>query len=459
MLAVRRRRWPTLLLGFCAIAYLVVRLREGPQDGPAYSYEPGQHPLDDPYAVLAEIPEPPPAVVLSQQQQQPQQKHKEPAPPPVQAEEQAPLVPKPASRIDLAKLPSSLYPPEAIGWNEDHWKKPSEADYSRMYKCLQADDCVSAPNRRKVVLVASMYFRHGLGGEVGGEEIWAVSVAEAMEKSSYTVIHVETLAQLVEKYQLFPQLVKIAILGDGEVFDCWKDTKNCLQSDENPNGIPGYKLISFCFWTWPRHPLGPRWVISPEPYNEIKTPGEMRSDNRYIGYSIENTCNATKYIPANERPSDPSHAWLLAKLIAYFYPERDFVWSKKMLDEIAVEAGVVYTMASHHSPHPPTPEDVEKAALYLPDESHYINHYFLRQAEWLEQLAQARMVIGIGNPVNSPTPWNALCLGVPFINVILSWDHAHPNDRTWWRTQHPIAALLDAPLPSRIQSSVLCPRA
>ncbi|KAJ7792349.1 hypothetical protein B0H14DRAFT_2931514 [Mycena olivaceomarginata] len=44
--------------------------------------------------------------------------------------------------------------------------------------------------------------------------------------------------------------------------------------------------------------------------------------------------------------------------------------------------------------------------------------------------------MGMGAPSTSPTPYDVLCLGVPFINPILTWDPVHPADRTKWVAQH-----------------------
>ncbi len=45
----------------------------------------------------------------------------------------------------------------------------------------------------------------------------------------------------------------------------------------------------------------------------------------------------------------------------------------------------------------------------------------------------------------SPTPYEALCLGVPFINPILHWDENHPEDREGWDSMHGLLKLLDPP--------------
>jgi len=55
------------------------------------------------------------------------------------------------------------------------------------------------------------------------------------------------------------------------------------------------------------------------------------------------------------------------------------------------------------------------------------------------------VLIAIGEPSTSPTPYEALCLGVPFINPVKSWDPEDPTDRAKWNAQHALLKLLDPP--------------
>jgi hypothetical protein len=57
------------------------------------------------------------------------------------------------------------------------------------------------------------------------------------------------------------------------------------------------------------------------------------------------------------------------------------------------------------------------------------------QREWTEILARSKALLGIGHPRLSPSPYYALCMGVPFINPVLSWDKGDPDDRSKWITQ------------------------
>lgn len=59
----------------------------------------------------------------------------------------------------------------------------------------------------------------------------------------------------------------------------------------------------------------------------------------------------------------------------------------------------------------------------------------LPAAEWQETLARSKVLLGIGSPKLSPSPYEALCAGVPFINPILGWAEDDPTDRSKWYTQ------------------------
>lgn len=65
-----------------------------------------------------------------------------------------------------------------------------------------------------------------------------------MANLGYTVIHVEDLQEAVQVYRLLPNLVRIVIVDDWDSFLCWKDKQGCLRTEQNPTGIPGYKVRS-----------------------------------------------------------------------------------------------------------------------------------------------------------------------------------------------------------------------
>jgi hypothetical protein len=57
------------------------------------------------------------------------------------------------------------------------------------------------------------------------------------------------------------------------------------------------------------HPLGSKWILSPEPYHL----SGLNSEARYIGYSIEDACLPLDVVPMDEREN---RAYILAKVRA-----------------------------------------------------------------------------------------------------------------------------------------------
>nr|XP_019013144.1 uncharacterized protein I206_02641 [Kwoniella pini CBS 10737]OCF51925.1 hypothetical protein I206_02641 [Kwoniella pini CBS 10737] len=69
-----------------------------------------------------------------------------------------------------------------------------------------------------------------------------------------------------------------------------------------------------------------------------------------------------------------------------------------------------------------------------------------------EELSNSRIMIGVGNPTLSPSPYLALCSGTPFLNPIKSWDSENPNDRSKWVSQHNYLKWLDPPYVYNVQA-------
>lgn len=60
----------------------------------------------------------------------------------------------------------------------------------------------------------------------------------------YTVLYALNLDRAVQLYQMFPQLVKAVLVEGSEIWDCHKDTENCVESESNPQGIPIWKMFT-----------------------------------------------------------------------------------------------------------------------------------------------------------------------------------------------------------------------
>ncbi|KIM79534.1 hypothetical protein PILCRDRAFT_823456 [Piloderma croceum F 1598] len=335
-----------------------------------------------------------------------------------------------SSRLSVStnKLGDVLFP-VPLSTGASPWVRDNHLMFQSLFDCLESFDCHA--NQTKIVLLASMHFRFVLLGGVGGEQIWAKSTIDALQNLGYTYFYTSSPGQTMQLYQMFPGLVKAVLVDDEEAERCFHDTEGCTFSEEkNPTGIPPWKVFSFAFWSNPANPLGHQWTLAPENYERIGL-----GHNTYLGYSIEFACRAQPFIPHSKRENQ---AYILAKLLSFFTPQRDRAWSPAIFDAATTATGIQYMIGATNDT-----LQGEWPAAELP--SNYIGFGRIGQSVFFDKLSRARVLIGMGNPFTSPTPYDALCLGVPFINPVLQWDKENPSDKSQWVSQHSLLELLEPP--------------
>ncbi|KAF8306955.1 hypothetical protein DL93DRAFT_2088326 [Clavulina sp. PMI_390] len=227
--------------------------------------------------------------------------------------------------------------------------------------------------------------------------------------------------------------------------ECWHDTERCVKSPQNPLGVPIWKIFSFCFWQIPVHPLGHHWTIAPENY---ATKDNTENVNTYVGYSVEPSCNSQAIIPHAERPRGGVYA--MTKCVSYLAPQHLRAWPPSFYERAAHELGIHFTIGAINASDPQRCGGTDEH-LELPQLSEYggeevmTNLGILERPVFMHEVAKSRVLLGVGRPWISPTPYQALCLGVPFINPIVEWDTSRPHDRAYWNTQHNGLRDLDPP--------------
>jgi hypothetical protein len=140
----------------------------------------------------------------------------------------------------------------------------------------------------------------------------------------------------------------------------------------------------------PGNPLGKEFTLSPF----------LRNDNFHLPLSIEPTCRS---IPAPKKPHI-KHAYLLTKQMRYLVDEPAFSWTIPGLAGIQQRLGIKILGGIKI--------DREEVAQYY-DESGLTNLGELDKAEFYRHLGMSSVLVGIGRPRISPSPWDALCMGVP----------------------------------------------
>ncbi|KAJ7740883.1 hypothetical protein B0H14DRAFT_2989789 [Mycena olivaceomarginata] len=282
----------------------------------------------------------------------------------------------------------TVYPDHKYAWINEN-QKTSHA----LFRCIARGD---------LVLIASHYFMYPLqGGYIGGEAIWALSTMRALHNMGYSVLYARSIDTALHLYHIYANLVQMVITNAED-----------LEESQSP--------------------LGSKWTLSPENYSKL-------TSTSYLGYSIEAQCSRYSFIPHSERKRQ---VYILAKFLKYFAPE-ERAWPPDFFDAAANATGISFVMAAVDPPEDPKLKPGDLAAS--------IENIGRRDGELFTQdrfyqiLSHSVALVGVGNPLISPTPYDALCLGIPFVNPVHSWDTNNPTDRTRWATQHDALKDLSAP--------------
>lgn len=321
---------------------------------------------------------------------------------------------------------------------------------------MEAGSC--KPNQREIILLGSYHFGYMLEGMRGGEHIWAMSTHRAFEQMGYSMVLGFGHMEVLYIYQGLADMVKIVIWNDTQLKACiernatnflelekgfnedpgdWQvGQKACIANEDYPTGVPMWKSFAFFFFFSPQTPLGARWTLAP-----FDLPDK---DNFYLGFSIEHTCMKIPIPKVREH-----RAFVLAKRTRYFLEKWNafFGLLKPTIDNVpAVETpnGLQnFTLMSTAS-NPPGDDG--------PDTVPGIDTIGQKpQAEWQALVAGSKVMLGLGWPRISPSPLDALCMGVPFINPIQQWDRKNPEDRSKWFTQQDSLKYLNPPYVYQVQ--------
>lgn len=175
--------------------------------------------------------------------------------------------------------------------------------------------------------------------------------------------------------------------------------------------------------------LGAPFTFSPEDFG--RWPGiSDGTNNTYLGYNLEKTCLQTPYVPFKQRPRQ---GYVLAKS-ATLFRRKDYILRAGIPEDqlesvfyetLAIEADLAFV--GHFD---------RAAAPDLQPPSGIINLAEMPSFDRPGTIAQSRVLVGLGSPRMTPDPWEALCLGVPFINPVRRWDRNNPKDRSKWESQH-----------------------
>ncbi|KAJ6595853.1 hypothetical protein DFH09DRAFT_1244474 [Mycena vulgaris] len=292
-----------------------------------------------------------------------------------------------------------------------------------LFRCLETSNC--GQNQTKIVLLGYGAFLNEVEeSHEGGEVIWARSTVRALENLGYTFIYTPNNERSLQLYHVFRGLIKALFIEEQETNACFKDP-NCILSPHNPSGIPVWKMFSFNWWTGPVGPLANNWTLNPEDY---RLEGKGYAPNNYLGYSVEPGCSARPFISHAARKRQ---AYVLAKEMHYFSPEIR-AWDPEFYESAHKVANVDFVSGVRGEPTADFPPRLKNIGYMSPN-------------AFYDQLSRSLVLVGVGFPLTSPTPYDALCYGVPFINPVMEWDAAEPENRDKWSVQHGMIKHLNPP--------------
>ncbi|KAG8966487.1 hypothetical protein FRC05_002627 [Tulasnella sp. 425] len=324
---------------------------------------------------------------------------------------------KNATEVQITQEP--LYDTLSDAWRKGLTPEEFNDMFERQLAECNAGSASCPENGDKLIPLDWHHFGLAARGSVRGEHICRQETHPPPRSSKIDAMHKLGYSMLLS-------------LGD-VVFDHWfkRYHKNVhLVIWEGPKE----KIFHASWWNGPVEPLGGSFTLSPEPYNIWPPMQPWGRENYYVGYTVEPTCLNTPFVPLTQRPRQ---AYILAKYLRFFMDERyplsdpmggvpaqfndDFYLKFSEEEDVTFVAGEF---------------DLFWAQNYTQPPPGITQHPGLQRTEFQKTISQSRVVVGIGNPILSPTPYEALCLGVPFINPIVYWDKNDPSNKNFWEGQH-----------------------
>ncbi|KAF7982574.1 hypothetical protein HWV62_27573 [Athelia sp. TMB] len=383
-----------------------------------------------------------------------------PEPPkPVIIQEQRPTEKAQPRLSDVLFYPQEA--PESGMQLHEPWLAQNSARLRALFRCLEDGTCKK--NQASVVILESYFITGSYMDWTGGESIWGRSLIKALSDLGYTYLFAPTLSHALHLYHIFPTLTVAVIAEPWSITVCNNapappDPSNpntqafarsghfsdsCVRKPEAPTGIPLWKMLGFYFWPFSGHPLGMKWTLGPEPWGAHVGAHSDGKENVYVGYSVESQCGVVPFVPHAERDEDgKAQAWIMAKRIGYFSPGRS-AWTKEVYEAASAASNARFSLGASQGGFEIDGVGKDMTEADLPKD--WKNYGLLEQDAFMRRLAKSRVLVGVGSPLLSPSPYDALCLGVPFINPINAWKLDEPLNKAYWRTQHDNLAQLGPP--------------
>lgn len=181
---------------------------------------------------------------------------------------------------------------------------------------------------------------------------------------------------------------------------------------------------------------GPSWFVTGSEDLQVKSaPGE--ADFTFLGYGLMPYPEDTVVVPWRDRPN---RVYILAKQAHYFHNGHQHVYNFTFFERAAEELGREFPGFEFVGGFEDNRSDEDKEK-WGPVPSVIKNFGILNASRFDEEYGKSRLLLGIGSPPLSPSPYRSLSRGVPFAN-----PHTMREDGSSWEYQQH-ESMMDVPEP------------
>nr|XP_019010563.1 uncharacterized protein I206_05035 [Kwoniella pini CBS 10737]OCF49344.1 hypothetical protein I206_05035 [Kwoniella pini CBS 10737] len=365
-------------------------------------------------------------------------------------------------QIHYAAKVETKFRPNPNWGGRDHgredYKYYSENELRKLAVCMATDTC--RQNQTSVIILGHIFNHfHIYEGYMGGEGIWTASLIETLSKWGYTILHArDDWIYMWYLYNQIPDMVKGIIAWRTGQFGTFEEQ---MKTGRRANGIPAWQFFVYNYF--PDHYtsiVGDAWNMHSEfgysqhqrselisthnlPRGILTRASALLADFTFIPYVVE-PATIPPYIPASQRPNQ---VYILAKFVRYFYPGAQPAWEDRGIFLRAKEIlekefpGFEFVVGCRDDRNAGQQEEVP---MELPPGIRNLGQ--MDKVEFERQLANSRVMLGIGWPTLSPSPHVALSLGIPFISPFSMHGWSSLDDpETWASSQHHTLKTLTEP--------------